>query len=132
MKPGPVTPAAGRNRPVSLDLIGDVVDPARQPGETMDTEELSPWTAPEVIAMASCVILAMAEAMAPADREAVFHLFRPGESSLRQRAAVAGCSPNSIRNRALRFRAALRDALHTPTTGNPLKQGDSGDSDDFR
>ena len=121
MNPGDgyVTPDAGRHRPVSLDAIRDLPDPAPWPNEFEDADELTAY-APAAAAMASCVILAMAEAMPPADREAIFHLFRPNDLSLRQRADVAGVAPNTIKTKALRYRAAMQDGLHTPPSGDPL------------
>lgn len=121
---GYVTPHAGRNRPVSLDVIADLPDPDPLPGDEMDADELSSHA--PAAAMASCVLVALAEALNPVDRESLLYLLRPGDQTLRERARVAGCSPATIRSKALRMRAALADGLNTPTAANPLHQRDSG------
>ncbi len=130
MKPGPVTPSAGRQRPVSLDQLGDLPDPAPLPNE-FDAEELS-RSHLTFAAGAHAALVGILDALPLVDKECLLHVLFPGEASLRERAAVAGVSAGTIRNKALRYRQALRDALHTTATGNPLKQGDSGDDTDFR
>ena len=130
MKPNHVTPDAGRNRPVSLDQLGDLPDPGPWPGE-FEEAELSRRDLTFADG-AHAALLAVAEVLPAPERESLLAVIQPDEMSLRARARVASVPPNSIRNRALRYRAALAEALHISNAGIPLEQNDSGDNGGFR
>ena len=106
MKPRVTTPAAGRHRSVSLNLIRDLPDPAPWPNEF--DGELSDCDLP-VAAGALAALLAVADVLPAPDREALLAVIQPEAMSLRARARVAGVTVTTIRNKALRYRAAMRD-----------------------
>lgn len=101
------TPDAGRNYRVSLDRIGDISDPSQPlPGDEPE-EDHAPFER-EAEASAALLLMHFSESLNRVDREALLYLLRPDSMSLNGRGRIANVSPNTIREKALRMRAALR------------------------